>query len=181
MWCKWYSIQKKQLLLLLLRLMALLRYSFMQKLLNGLLKYWMHFLVASYWPLSPISQVWNIGSPAPSFSLEGHSKGVNCVGYFVCGDKTSILSGSDDHTAKVCKQIIQSFFLVIYMLYRLSNTIENNDLMETAGMGLSNQKLCANTRRTYEQCHSSLCSSRASHNNYSFWRWDYSHMACRHI
>nr|XP_048337216.1 coatomer subunit beta'-2-like isoform X2 [Ziziphus jujuba var. spinosa] len=46
-------------------------------------------------------KIWNIGSPVPSFTLEGHSKGVNCVGYFVCGDKTSLLSGSDDYTAKV--------------------------------------------------------------------------------
>ncbi|PRQ50841.1 putative transcription factor WD40-like family [Rosa chinensis] len=46
-------------------------------------------------------KTWNIGSSAPNFTLQGHSKGVNCVDYFVHSDKTYLLSGSDDFTAKV--------------------------------------------------------------------------------
>ncbi|PON58934.1 Coatomer beta subunit [Trema orientale] len=44
---------------------------------------------------------WSIGSPAPSFTLNGHFKGVNCVDYFESGDRTYLLSGSDDFSAKV--------------------------------------------------------------------------------
>ncbi|KAL5574668.1 hypothetical protein UlMin_016367 [Ulmus minor] len=46
-------------------------------------------------------KIWNIGSSAPNFSLDGHSKGVNCIDYFISGDKPYLLSGSDDYTAKV--------------------------------------------------------------------------------
>ncbi|RVW41408.1 Coatomer subunit beta'-1 [Vitis vinifera] len=40
-------------------------------------------------------------SPAPDFTLDGHSKGVNCIDYFMRGSKPYLISGSDDHTAKV--------------------------------------------------------------------------------
>ncbi|KAM6582200.1 hypothetical protein CsatB_009202 [Cannabis sativa] len=46
-------------------------------------------------------KVWNLGSPEPNFTLEGHLKGVNCVDYFTGGDKPFLISGSDDQTAKV--------------------------------------------------------------------------------
>ncbi|XP_038713940.1 coatomer subunit beta'-1-like isoform X1 [Tripterygium wilfordii] len=46
-------------------------------------------------------KVWNLESPAPIFTLEGHSKGVNSVDYFINGDKLYLLSGSDDYTVKV--------------------------------------------------------------------------------
>ncbi|PQP98879.1 coatomer subunit beta-2 [Prunus yedoensis var. nudiflora] len=46
-------------------------------------------------------KIWNIGSPTAEFTLDGHSKGVNCIDYFSCGDKPYLLSGSDDFTAKV--------------------------------------------------------------------------------
>ncbi|KAM5578979.1 coatomer subunit beta'-1-like [Rosa sericea] len=46
-------------------------------------------------------KTWNVGSSAPNFTLQGHSKGVNCVDYFIHSDKTYLLSGSDDFTAKV--------------------------------------------------------------------------------
>ncbi|KAK4391062.1 Coatomer subunit beta'-2 [Sesamum angolense] len=45
-------------------------------------------------------KIWNLGSPDPNFSLDAHLKGVNCVDYFVSGDKPYLISGSDDHTAK---------------------------------------------------------------------------------
>ncbi|XP_024030479.1 coatomer subunit beta'-3 [Morus notabilis] len=45
--------------------------------------------------------IWNIGSSAPSFTLERHLKGVNCVDYFSAEDKLYLLSGSDDFTVKV--------------------------------------------------------------------------------
>ncbi|RVW41379.1 Coatomer subunit beta'-2 [Vitis vinifera] len=46
-------------------------------------------------------QIWNLSSPAPDFTLDGHSKGVNCIDYFMRGSKPYLISGSDDHTAKV--------------------------------------------------------------------------------
>ncbi|XP_042968080.1 coatomer subunit beta'-2-like isoform X2 [Carya illinoinensis] len=46
-------------------------------------------------------KVWNLSSPAPIFTLDGHSKGVNCVDYFTGNDETKLLTGSDDFTAKV--------------------------------------------------------------------------------
>ncbi|CBI36160.3 unnamed protein product, partial [Vitis vinifera] len=47
-------------------------------------------------------KIWNLSSPAPDFTLDGHSKGVNCIDYFMSGPKPYLISGSDDHTAKVC-------------------------------------------------------------------------------
>ncbi|KAL0441561.1 UNVERIFIED_CONTAM: Coatomer subunit beta'-1 [Sesamum radiatum] len=46
-------------------------------------------------------KIWNLGSPDPNFTLDAHLKGVNCVDYFVGGDKPYLITGSDDHTAKV--------------------------------------------------------------------------------
>ncbi|RVW41383.1 Coatomer subunit beta'-2 [Vitis vinifera] len=46
-------------------------------------------------------KIWNLSSPAPDFTLDGHSKGVNCIDYFMRGSKPYLISGSDDHTAKV--------------------------------------------------------------------------------
>ncbi|XP_076911658.1 coatomer subunit beta'-2-like [Bidens hawaiensis] len=46
-------------------------------------------------------KIWNLGSPDPNFTLDAHSKGVNCVDYFTGGDKPFLITGSDDHTAKV--------------------------------------------------------------------------------
>jgi coatomer subunit beta' len=46
-------------------------------------------------------KVWSLGSNHPNFTLEGHEKGVNCVGYFQGGDKPYLISGADDRLAKV--------------------------------------------------------------------------------
>ncbi|KAL6888268.1 hypothetical protein ACP4OV_009294 [Aristida adscensionis] len=46
-------------------------------------------------------KIWSLGSPDPNFTLDGHSKGVNCVDYFTGGDRPYLISGSDDQTAKV--------------------------------------------------------------------------------
>ncbi|KAL8153116.1 hypothetical protein V2J09_010876 [Rumex salicifolius] len=46
-------------------------------------------------------KIWNLGSPDPNFTLDAHMKGVNCVDYFTGGDKPYLITGSDDHTAKV--------------------------------------------------------------------------------
>ena len=48
-----------------------------------------------------IFQIWNLGSPEPNFTLDAHLKGVNCVDYFTGGDRPYLITGSDDHTAKV--------------------------------------------------------------------------------
>ncbi|KAK7846278.1 coatomer subunit beta'-2 [Quercus suber] len=45
--------------------------------------------------------IWDISSPAPNFTLDGHLKGVNYVEYFTGSDEPKILSGSDDFSAKV--------------------------------------------------------------------------------
>ncbi|KAL0397069.1 UNVERIFIED_CONTAM: Coatomer subunit beta'-2 [Sesamum calycinum] len=46
-------------------------------------------------------KIWNLSSPDPNFTLDAHLKGVNCVDYFTGGDKPYLITGSDDHTAKV--------------------------------------------------------------------------------
>nr|KAJ0186806.1 hypothetical protein LSAT_V11C900486530 [Lactuca sativa] len=46
-------------------------------------------------------KIWNLGSPDPNFTLDAHLKGVNSVDYFTGGDKPYLITGSDDHTAKV--------------------------------------------------------------------------------
>lgn len=46
-------------------------------------------------------KIWGLNSPVPHFSLEGHERGVNCIGYFRGGDKPYLVSGADDHTIKV--------------------------------------------------------------------------------
>lgn len=58
-------------------------------------------------------QVWNLGSPDPNFTLEGHMKGVNCVDYFTGGDKPYLISGSDDQIAKASKW----FAITVYGLH----------------------------------------------------------------
>ncbi|OMO66790.1 hypothetical protein COLO4_30358 [Corchorus olitorius] len=59
-------------------------------------------------------KIWNMDSDSPSFTLDAHSKGINCVEYFIAGDKSFLISGSDDYTAKVwdyetksCVQILE--------------------------------------------------------------------------
>lgn len=59
----------------------------------------------------PSFQIWNLGSPDPNFTLDAHLKGVNCVDYFTGGDKPYLITGSDDHTAKVC--LLLSFVLFL--------------------------------------------------------------------
>lgn len=46
--------------------------------------------------------MWNLDSPNPHFTLEGHSKGINCVDFFTASDKPYLVTGSDDFTAMVC-------------------------------------------------------------------------------
>ncbi|KAK4844711.1 hypothetical protein QYF36_023546 [Acer negundo] len=46
-------------------------------------------------------KVWNIDSSTEKFTWEAHSKGINCVNYFMVDDKLYLITGSDDYTAKV--------------------------------------------------------------------------------
>ncbi|KAB1218593.1 Coatomer subunit beta'-1 [Morella rubra] len=46
-------------------------------------------------------KIWNLHSAVPSFTLDGHSKGVNCVDYFTGSHEPRLLTGSDDFTVKV--------------------------------------------------------------------------------
>lgn len=51
--------------------------------------------------LDHMLKVWQLGSAAPNFTLEGHEKGVNCVDYYHGGDKPYLISGADDHMVKI--------------------------------------------------------------------------------
>ncbi|KAJ3683614.1 hypothetical protein LUZ60_013841 [Juncus effusus] len=51
--------------------------------------------------LDRTAKIWNLGSPDPNFTLDGHLKGLNCVDYFTGGDKPYLITGSDDNTVKV--------------------------------------------------------------------------------
>lgn len=46
-------------------------------------------------------QVWQLGSTAPNFTLNGHEKGVNCLDYYRGADKPYLISGADDFVAKI--------------------------------------------------------------------------------
>lgn len=47
-------------------------------------------------------KIWSLGASEPSSTLEGHSKGINCIDYLTGDDgKAFLTSGSDDKTAKV--------------------------------------------------------------------------------
>mmetsp|Transcript_5278 Transcript_5278/g.8945 ORF Transcript_5278/g.8945 Transcript_5278/m.8945 type:complete len:1029 (-) Transcript_5278:226-3312(-) len=46
-------------------------------------------------------KVWSIGSPLPNYSLEGHERGVNCIDYYLGGDKPYLVSGADDKCVKI--------------------------------------------------------------------------------
>ncbi|KAJ1934216.1 Coatomer subunit beta', partial [Linderina pennispora] len=46
-------------------------------------------------------KVWNLGSPVPNYTIEGHTKGVNVVDYYHGNDKPYLVSGADDFLAKV--------------------------------------------------------------------------------
>uniref|UniRef100_F1KTB4 Beta'-coat protein n=1 Tax=Ascaris suum TaxID=6253 RepID=F1KTB4_ASCSU len=46
-------------------------------------------------------KVWQFGSGAANFTLEGHEKGVNCVDYYHGGDKPYLISGADDRLVKI--------------------------------------------------------------------------------
>ncbi|KAL9376105.1 hypothetical protein Peur_030225 [Populus x canadensis] len=45
-------------------------------------------------------KIWNLSSPAPVATLNGHSKGLNCLDFFMMGDKLRLITGSDDFTVK---------------------------------------------------------------------------------
>ncbi|KAF9685224.1 hypothetical protein SADUNF_Sadunf03G0032600 [Salix dunnii] len=75
-------------------------------------------------------KIWNLGSPDPNFTLDAHQKGVNCVDYFTGGDKPYLITGSDDHTAKVLKMGLFVYgiqqltdFKKYFIAYRLENTL----------------------------------------------------------
>jgi len=49
-------------------------------------------------------KVWSLTSTRPNYTLEGpegHEKGVNCISYYLGGDKPYLISGSDDKLVKI--------------------------------------------------------------------------------
>ncbi|KAM7272679.1 hypothetical protein ACFE04_027342 [Oxalis oulophora] len=51
--------------------------------------------------LDNTAKIWNFDSSEPKLTLEQHLKGLNCVNYSVIGNKSYLLTGSDDFTTKV--------------------------------------------------------------------------------
>jgi WD40 repeat protein len=63
-------------------------------------------------------QVWQLGSPQPNYTLEGHEKGVNTIDYYHGGDKPYLISGADDRLVKIWDYQVRNrgrriFFLLI--------------------------------------------------------------------
>ncbi|KAF7032533.1 hypothetical protein CFC21_043694 [Triticum aestivum] len=46
-------------------------------------------------------KVWSIGSRGSKYTLYGHGNKVNCLDFFTCNGGQYLISGSDDHTAKI--------------------------------------------------------------------------------
>jgi len=49
-------------------------------------------------------KVWNVGTSSPLFTLEGHTKGINCIEYCSIddsSDRLGLASGADDNTIKI--------------------------------------------------------------------------------
>lgn len=46
-------------------------------------------------------KVWSLNSPVPNYTLDGHTKGVNCLDYYPGNDRPYLISGADDKTVKV--------------------------------------------------------------------------------
>ena len=46
-------------------------------------------------------KIWGLNSSQPHFTLDGHERGVNCIGYFRGGDRPYLVSGADDHTVRI--------------------------------------------------------------------------------
>ena len=41
-------------------------------------------------------KIWSLGSPVANYTLEGHTKGVNCLDYYHGADKPYLVTGADD-------------------------------------------------------------------------------------
>ena len=46
-------------------------------------------------------KIWGLNSQTAHFTLEGHERGVNCISYFVGGDRPYLASGADDQTVRI--------------------------------------------------------------------------------
>ena len=46
-------------------------------------------------------KVWSLGSQNANYTLEGHTKGLNCVDYYEGSDKPYLISGADDKMIKI--------------------------------------------------------------------------------
>ncbi|XBI04273.1 hypothetical protein VPH35_132597 [Triticum aestivum] len=48
-----------------------------------------------------LHKVWSFDSPKSVSTLPGHSKSLNCLAFFICQDQEFLVTGSDDHNAKI--------------------------------------------------------------------------------
>ena len=56
-------------------------------------------------------KVWSLGNPLPNFTLEGHEKGVNCVDYFMGGDRQVQLAGPLPHVPCLSSDVSSAHWL----------------------------------------------------------------------
>lgn len=111
-------------------------------------------------------KVWQLGSNQPNFTLEGHEKGVNCVDYYVGGDKPYLISGADDRMVKIwdyqnktCVQTLEGTYPYFVMF------VNFNDLCY----------------RTCTECDRRVIPSRVANYSNRFGRRIIAHLACEHI
>ena len=98
-------------------------------------------------------QVWQLGSPNPNFTLEGHEKGVNCVDYYSGGDKPYIISGADDHIVKIWDyQVRRHLFYKLHCKYKLDDHYKvyylGREILILWNVCLSEQDLCSDPSGT---------------------------------
>lgn len=72
--------------------------------------------------------MWQLGSKAPNFTLEGHEKGVNCIDYYGGGDKPYLISGADDHLVKIWDYQVIANTLCYFLLLLLYVLASKNSL-----------------------------------------------------
>ena len=61
--------------------------------------------------------MWQLGSKAPNFTLEGHEKGVNCIDYYSGGDKPYLISGADDRLVKIWDYQVNGKNVPLYFVW----------------------------------------------------------------
>ncbi|KAL5758003.1 hypothetical protein ACOSP7_020614 [Xanthoceras sorbifolium] len=72
--------------------------------------------------------MFGIYSSAAKFSWEAHSKGINCVNYYMVGDKLYLITGSDDYTAKVWDDESKSCVKILGHMHNVTAACKHPEL-----------------------------------------------------